>query len=65
MCKDTEQLKSWSQNLGHEGVLTTFSSFGTVAPHRQRQIIQSLAVGGRQPRADVEVMAQKRRPKAP
>ncbi len=40
---DAEQFKAWSQNLGHEHVLTTFSSYGTLAPHRQAEIIRGLA----------------------
>ncbi len=27
---DAEAFKAWSQNLGHESCLTTFSSYGTV-----------------------------------
>lgn len=29
-------------NLGHDGVLTTFYSYGTVAPSRQGEIIKNL-----------------------
>ena len=29
-CKKPEEFKAWSQNLGHEGVLTTFCSYGSV-----------------------------------
>lgn len=36
-----EQFKAWSQNLGHEQVLTTFSSYGPVAPARQAEIIRT------------------------
>ena len=43
LCRDAEHFKAWSQNLGHEGVLTTFLSYGTVAPRRQGQIIHALA----------------------
>jgi integrase/recombinase XerD len=43
MCQTPEDFKAWSQNLGHEGVLTTFYSYGTVAPRRQGEIIQALA----------------------
>ena len=58
VCKDPEQFKSWSQNLGHEGVLTTFLSYGTVAPGRQGQIIQTLSMGAAQPQAHADVVAQ-------
>jgi integrase len=36
-----EQMKAWSQNLGHEGVLTTFTSYGKLSAHRQGELIQS------------------------
>jgi integrase/recombinase XerD len=39
VCQRPEEFKAWSQNLGHEGVLTTLSSYGTVSEHRQREII--------------------------
>lgn len=43
ICKTPEQFKAWSQNLGHEKVLTTFLSYGGVACQRQGEIIQNLA----------------------
>lgn len=45
VCKTPEQFKAWSQNLGHEKVLTTFLSYGEVACQRQGEIIQGLATG--------------------
>lgn len=42
LCRTPEDFKSWSQNLGHEGVLTTFSSYGAVSSSRQREIIRGL-----------------------
>jgi integrase/recombinase XerD len=42
LCRTHEQFKAWSQNLGHEKVLTTFSSYGEVAAERQREIIREL-----------------------
>ena len=30
-----EEMKAWSQNLGHADVLTTFTSYGTVPVQRQ------------------------------
>ncbi len=41
-CQTPEQFKAWSQNLGHEGVLTTFYSYGAVGSNRQRELINSL-----------------------
>jgi integrase len=43
VCKTPEQFKAWSQNLGHEDVLTTFLSYGEVACPRQGEIIRALA----------------------
>jgi len=43
VCHTPEQFKAWSQNLGHEKVLTTFLSYGEVAYQRQGDIIRSLA----------------------
>jgi len=40
---DAEQFKAWSQNLGHDDCLTTFSSYGTLPAHRQAEIIRGLA----------------------
>jgi integrase len=34
VCRTPEEFKAWSQNLGHEGVLTTLSSYGAV-PEQQ------------------------------
>jgi len=42
LCPNPEAFKAWSQNLGHEGVLTTFYSYGEVQPQRQAEIIHDL-----------------------
>lgn len=42
-CKSPEEFKAWTQNLGHEKVLTTFLSYGEVACQRQGEIIRGLA----------------------
>ena len=42
VCKTPEEFKAWSQNLGHERVLTTFLSYGEVGCDRQGQIIRAL-----------------------
>lgn len=38
-----EAMKAWSQNLGHNEVLTTFTSYGTVPARRQAALIKSAA----------------------
>jgi integrase/recombinase XerD len=42
LCANAEELKAWSQNLGHDGVLTTLTSYGAVAPDRQAALIRNL-----------------------
>lgn len=42
LCTTPEQFKAWSQNLGHDNVLTTFTSYGNVASHRQAALIRDL-----------------------
>lgn len=42
ICTTPEEFKAWSQNLGHENVLTTFTSYGAVASHRQASLIRGL-----------------------
>jgi integrase/recombinase XerC len=42
VCNSPEEFKAWSQNLGHEQVLTTFMSYGTVQQDRQGEIIRGL-----------------------
>lgn len=41
-CTTPEQFKAWSQNLGHERVMTTLTSYGNVAPHRQAELIRGM-----------------------
>jgi integrase/recombinase XerD len=36
-----EEFKAWSQNLGHEGMLTTFTSYGQVSAERQAELLKS------------------------
>ncbi len=47
VCRTPEQFKAWSQNLGHESTMTTFSSYGEVQEHRQGELMRGL----RTPRA--------------
>jgi|TARA_R110000744_G_scaffold351032_2_gene456794 integrase/recombinase XerD len=42
LCQTPEQFKAWSQNLGHEGVLTTFYSYGDVEDYRQAELLRNL-----------------------
>lgn len=38
-CATPEDYKAWSQNMGHDDVLTTFRSYGSVAPGRQAELM--------------------------
>lgn len=42
LCRTPEEFKAWSQNLGHDGVLTTFTSYGAVPADRQGQVMGAL-----------------------
>ncbi|MGC9157813.1 MAG: site-specific integrase, partial [Terracidiphilus sp.] len=54
VCNSPEEFKAWSQNLGHEQVLTTFLSYGSVASDRQGEIIRGFGATrqSKQPGAD-------------
>lgn len=57
-----EEMKAWSQNLGHTAVLTTLLSYGQVPTHRQGELIQAAAgirvgVGEIDDRALLEALA--------
>lgn len=51
VCTSPEEFKAWSQNLGHENVLTTFTSYGAVSARRQAELIRGLS--GRSARASI------------
>ncbi len=40
ICKTPEEFKAWSQNLGHESPLTTFTSYGTLSLQRQGEVME-------------------------
>lgn len=52
-CRTPEELKAWSQNLGHEQVLTTLFSYGAVSGRRQAEIMRDL-----RPQSDSEADEQ-------
>ena len=45
-CPTPEAFKAWSQNLGHEHVLTTLTSYGAVSAARQAEILNSMQGDG-------------------
>ena len=40
-CTSPEAFKAWSQNLGHDEVLTTFNNYGDLPAHQQRDLIRT------------------------
>ena len=58
VCKTPEEFKAWSQNLGHDKVLTTFLSYGQVESPRQGQIIQALGAPQVSVQPDVSELAK-------
>ena len=40
-CRDIETMKAWSQNLGHEDLITTFTSYGKLSRGRQAELMGS------------------------
>lgn len=43
-CRTPEELKAWSQNLSHEKVLTTLTSYGQVSDSRQAELIKNMTL---------------------
>jgi len=58
VCKTPEQFKAWSQNIGHEKVMTTFMNYGEVAYQRQGEIIRELAKSQKNMRMDADEIAE-------
>jgi integrase len=48
ICPTVEALKTWSQNMGHDSVATTLTSYGPVSSQRRAEIMRSFS------QADVE-----------
>jgi integrase len=55
MCRSPEELKAWSQNLGHENIATTLTSYGRIDPHRQGEVIGRMKTGKG---ADPDILAE-------
>lgn len=57
VCQSPEDFKAWSQNLGHEKVLTTYRSYGDVSTRRQQEIIKHMKSPQRSSETDMEKLA--------
>lgn len=58
LCSNAEEFKAWSQNLGHEGVLTTFYSYGDVTDYRQAELLKNLAQPRTEATPEMEALIQ-------
>lgn len=58
ICKSPEEFKAWSQNIGHEKVLTTFLSYGKVSNARQAELIRGLGKRQVAPAIDPALVTQ-------
>lgn len=43
-CRTPEQMKAWSQNLGHENLNTSLTSYGTIDGHRQGEVMAGISL---------------------
>jgi integrase len=57
-CKSAEEFKAWSQNLGHDNVLTTLQNYGSVSCNRQAEIMRSLTSDRKDGISDAEAIAE-------
>lgn len=57
-CQTPEAFKAWSQNLGHEQVLTTFTSYGEVEVDRQGELIREMFTGHSEKLSDIDEIAE-------
>jgi integrase len=44
VCRTPRQIKAWSQNLGHDNVATTLTSYGTIDPLQQGEVIGTISL---------------------
>ena len=42
ICPNIEAFKAWSQNIGHEKMLTTLTAYGNVPAAKQAELIRGL-----------------------
>lgn len=54
LCRTPEDFKAWSQNLGHESVLTSFYSYGVVEDYKQAELMRKLAKPAENTSSDME-----------
>lgn len=55
ICQTPEEFKAWSQNFGHEHVMTTLNSYGTVSERRQGEILEKLGESKSDPKLEAAI----------
>ncbi|MEH6445758.1 MAG: tyrosine-type recombinase/integrase [Oceanospirillaceae bacterium] len=58
LCRTPEEFKAWSQNLGHESVLTSFYSYGDVPDYKQAELLRKLSKPAEKTSPDMEALIQ-------
>lgn len=58
-CPRPEQLRAWSQNLGHENIRTTLSSYGKIDPYRQGEVMKALKMQDTGKNDKMDIIIQK------
>lgn len=58
LCRTPEEFKAWSQNFGHESVMTTFYSYGDVPDYRQAELLKTLAQPRTESTTEMEALIQ-------
>jgi integrase/recombinase XerD len=53
VCRTPKEIKTWSQNLGHENVATTMASYGRIDPHQQGEVIGAIVLKTSEPERDL------------
>ena len=53
VCRTPQQIKAWGKNLGHENVATTLTSYGTIDPRQQGEVIGAISLDPIKPDSDV------------
>lgn len=57
LCRTPEEMKAWSQNLGHREVLTTMMSYGQISNQRQAELIAEMKTEGAEAMSDAKLRA--------
>lgn len=56
VCRTPREVRAWSQNLGHENVATTMTSYGKIDPHQQGEVIGAISL--KAPESDHDLLAK-------